>query len=197
MKAPLPPDEPLRLRTLQEYHILDTLPEQTYDDLTFLASLICGTPTALLTIVDEDRQWFKSRLGFDMSQTPRDQAFCSHAILTPDLMLIPNTTEDERFADNPLVVSGPAIRFYAGAPLVTAEGAALGTLCVIDKKPRELTAEQQEALRALGRQAVAQLEMRRLLSDMATLLASHVEDEQPEQQHAEEEHAEEEQPPLS
>lgn len=171
MKAPLPPDESLRLHALEQYHILDTLPEQNYDDLTYLASQICGTPVALLTLLDESRQWFKSQVGIQVGEMPREISFCAHAILTPNLMVIPDMTADERFADNPLVVADPHVRFYAGAPLVTAEGAALGTLCVLDNKPRHLTAEQQESLRALGRQAVMQMEMRRIIGDMASLLS--------------------------
>ena len=176
MKAPLPADEPFRLHTLHEYHILDTLPEQNYDDLTFLASQICGTPVAFLSLIDEGRQWFKSRVGMEIDEMPREISFCAHAILAPGLTMVPDTTLDERFADNPLVAADPHVRFYAGAPLVTAEGAALGTICVLDNKPRVLTEEQQESLRALGRQAVAQMEMRRIISDMAALLSADADD---------------------
>ena len=176
MRASLPPDEPFRLHTLHEYHILDTLPERNFDDLTFLASHICGTPVAFLSLIDQDRQWFKSQVGIEIGEMPREISFCAHAILTPGLTMIPDTTLDERFADNPLVSSDPHVRFYAGAPLVTAEGAALGTICVLDNKPRVLTVEQQECLRALGRQAVAQMEMRRIISDMAALLSADAED---------------------
>jgi len=162
MKAPSPPNEPKRLAALRQLEVLDTPPELAFDDLTLLATQICQTPIALVSLVDETRQWFKSRLGLDATETSRDLAFCAHAILQPnDVMEVRDAAADPRFADNPLVRSDPRIRFYAGAPLVTSRGEALGALCVMDKIPRELTAEQSGALRALGRQVVAQLELRR------------------------------------
>ena len=171
MAAPIPANEEQRLATLSEYHILDTINEQAYDDITFLASQICGVPMAMVTFVDRDRQWFKSKIGVDKTETPRDQAFCAHAILDPDhLMLVPDAMEDSRFINNPLVVIDPKIRFYAGAPLVTPSGAALGTICVIDQKPRELSSAQRDALMALSRQVVAHLELRRTLG----MLESHI-----------------------
>src|SRR5262249_44544427 len=156
MKAPLPENETERLAVLRGLGILDTPPELAYDELSALAAYICQTPIALISLVDADRQWFKSRVGWTADETPREVAFCALAILQADLLAAPATCADERFATTPLVTSPPSIRFYAGAPLVTAEGHALGTLCVLDHKPRELTAEQARALRALSHQVVAQ-----------------------------------------
>ena len=163
---PLPADETARLRSLHEYNILDTLPEQAYDDITHLASQICGTPTALVSFVDGERQWFKSVRNFIHAETPRDTAFCAHAIVEEDLFVVPDALGDARFADNALVSGDAAVRFYAGAPLVTPEGHAIGTLCVMDQRPRELTPEQRASLRALARQVMAQLELRRHAHDL-------------------------------
>jgi two-component system NtrC family sensor kinase len=160
---PMPAPDRDRVAALQKYAILDTEPEQAFDDLTLLASFVCKTPIALISLVDEDRQWFKSKVGMDASHTPRDIAFCSVAIQQTDVMVVPDTLQDERFRNNPLVVSGPRIRFYAGAPLINDEGYALGTLCVVDRAPREFGADQKEALQALGRLVLAQLEFRRNL----------------------------------
>jgi GAF domain-containing protein len=163
MIAPLPSDEPARLAALRDYDVLDSPPEKAFDDLTQLASYICQAPVALMTLLDADRQWFKSRIGFEQPETSRDVAFCSHAILQDDLFVVPDAQADPRFADNPLVTQQPHVRFYAGAPLATPSGHAIGTLCVLDEKPRSLTPEQQNALRTLSRQAVSQLELRRAL----------------------------------
>jgi PAS domain S-box-containing protein len=169
MRASLTVNESERLLALRQYNVLDTLPEQSFDDLTRLASYICEAPIALVTLVDQDRQWFKSRVGMEATETPRDQAFCAHAIHQTGLFIIPDALADGRFADNPLVTSDPCIRFYAGAPLVTPEGHALGTLCVIDRVPRELNKSQEEALRALSRQVMTQLELRRQSARLSRL----------------------------
>ena len=166
MKAELPPNETQRLETLRGYDVLDTPPEQAFDDLTLLAAHICQVPIAMITLVDESRQWFKSRIGLDAKETPRDVAFCAHAILHSDELLeVRDAQLDPRFADNALVtVVDPHIRFYAGAPLVASDGVVLGTLCVIDREPRELSAEQKTALRVLSRTVITQLELRRTLT---------------------------------
>ena len=158
--VPLTENEAERLKALADYNILDTLPKQVFDDLTALAAYICKTPIALISLVNADRQWFKSNAGLKARKTPRDWAFCSHAILQPeDILVVPNTIKDDRFANNPLVKGNPRIRFYAGAPLVTPNGFPVGTLCVIDTVPRVLSYQQLDALRCLTRQAIAQMEL--------------------------------------
>ena len=163
MRAQLPDNETQRLAALAEYDILDSLPETAYDDITHLASELCGAPLAAVSLVDEHRQWFKSAVGLDVTETPRDIAFCAHALFGPEILVIPDARSDARFADNPLVTHNPKFRFYAGAPLVTPGGEVLGTLCVIDHVSRDLSDEQSRSLAALARQVMAQLELRRLI----------------------------------
>jgi diguanylate cyclase (GGDEF)-like protein len=170
MQEALTVDELQRLESLRSYAILDSQAEQAYDDIVSLASHICGVPIALISLVDEDRQWFKARVGLDVAQTPRSQAFCAHAILQPDqLMEVPDATQDPRFADNPLVTGDPGIRFYAGVPFVASSGMALGTVCVIDRVPRTLTPAMAVALKALSRQVTALLSLRRTVAELRLL----------------------------
>jgi diguanylate cyclase (GGDEF)-like protein len=169
---PLPDTEHRRLTQLQGYGILDTDYEQAYDDLLMIAAGICGTPMGSVSLIDSDRQWFKAQLGLPVAQTSRDVAFCAHAILQPEkVMVVPDALEDQRFHDNPLVTGEPNIRFYAGAPLVGSGGEAVGTLCVMDSAPRQLTATQVDAMARLSRQVVALLELRKAYQELARHLS--------------------------
>ena len=165
------PTEVERLAQLQRYDILDTAPEDVFDDFTILAAQICGTPISLISLLDANRQWFKSRVGLDATETPRELAFCDHAIRTPEVMEVPDATLDPRFVDNPLVTGAPDIRFYAGSPLVAPDGSRIGTLCVIDRVPRHLSDAQRAALARLGRQIIVQLELRLVRRDLEGRIA--------------------------
>lgn len=163
LKAPIPPDEPQRMQALRDYGILDTAPENVYDDITHVAAGVCDTPIALISLIDGTRQWFKARVGLadELTESPRDTSFCGHAILGTDIFEVTDAIVDERFADNPLVIQEPKIRFYAGAPLITPKGHRLGTICAIDVRPRRLSEEQRSTLTALSRLVMRQLERRR------------------------------------
>jgi GAF domain-containing protein len=161
--ADLPPDEEARLKALRELELLDTDPEAEFDELVRRAAAATDAPIAVITLVDEARQWFKARVNLELESTDRDVSFCAHAILTPDdLTIVPDTLEDERFNDNLLVIEDPNIRFYAGAPIFTPDGHPVGTLCVIDAAPRTLSDEQAQALRELAGEVSRQIERRRL-----------------------------------
>jgi anti-sigma regulatory factor (Ser/Thr protein kinase) len=170
MRAAIPENERERLEALRQFKVLDTDPEEAFDDITRLASYICQTPSALISFVDADRQWFKSRVGLTIAETSRSVSFCTHAIKDRNLFVVPDARANARFRDNPFVQPEGGIRFYAGAPLVTPEGHAVGTLCVLDRVPRTLSEEQLEALDALRRQVVAQLELRANLFELDVAL---------------------------
>jgi signal transduction histidine kinase len=163
MPAPLPANEHQRLLSLSSYDILDTPREAAFEDVTCIAAQICQTPMALISLVDLTRQWFKSAVGLDAAETPRDVSFCAHAILGSDMFVVPDAALDPRFRDNALVTGAPFLRFYAGAVLHSLEGYKLGTLCVLDRAPRQLEDGQRAALEALARQTMVQLELRRAL----------------------------------
>lgn len=167
--APIPENESKRLEELRRLEILDTLPEEEYDDLVKLASAICNSPMSLVSLVDSQRQWFKAKVGLDANETHRDFAFCAHAILEEDLTVVTDAVEDQRFHDNPLVLGNPNIRFYAGMPLITKAGYKIGTLCVLDSHPRDLTEDQRFALKTLGRQLMNMLDLRIANKQLAKL----------------------------
>jgi GAF domain-containing protein len=171
MPYPVPANEAERLRTLRAYKILDTKPEERFDELTQLAALICGTPISLISLIDTNRQWFKSRFGLDLRETPRAQAFCTHAIMQPEMFVVPDASKDERFAQNPLVTGDLHVRFYAGAPLAARDGHLLGTICVMDREPHTLTDAQKKALQILGRLVIANIELKSDLQDLRDALA--------------------------
>ncbi len=170
MNYPIPNNESKRLEAIRRYNLLDTNPEQPFDDFILIASQICDTPIALITLVDANRQWFKARRGLAIPETPREQAFCAHTIMGNETMVVEDALNDKRFFQNPLVTGEPKIRFYAGAPLVDRDGFGLGSLCVIDQKARQLTKEQQLSLEALSRLVVNQIECRRSSAELAEAL---------------------------
>lgn len=169
----LHPREEERLAALARYKILDTDYEQAFDDLTMLASYICETPIATFTLIDEKRQWFKSHVGMESREAPREIAFCAYAILDNELFVVEDALLDPRFSDNILVTRDPKIRFYAGTQIQSDDGLPLGTLCVIDRRPRKLSKQQVRALEALGRQLHALLELRMNAMQLKQLLSTH------------------------
>jgi GAF domain-containing protein len=170
MKAPIPPNEAQRLAALKAYHILDTDAEQVFDDLATVAAFVCDVPMATISLVDESRQWFKARVGVTQQETSRDIAFCAHTILESEPLVVRDALRDTRFAESPLVRAEPHIRFYAGFPLTTQHGLSLGALCAMDRKPRRLNPSQDQAMRALARQVMAVLDLRRVSAHLATAL---------------------------
>ncbi|HZE84746.1 MAG TPA: GAF domain-containing sensor histidine kinase [Puia sp.] len=169
IKAPIPDDEIARLRLLQEYGILDTPEEEEFNEIVRLASKICHVPISLITLIDADRQWFKAKTGLDLAWTPRDISFCGHAMLNGEIFVVPDATQDKRFIGNPLVTGHPEIRFYAGVPLVSPQGGRLGTLCLIDREPHDLPAEQRDLLIVLARQVVRLMELRKNNRELKTV----------------------------
>ena len=169
-KAPLPDNEPQRLAALKEYDILDSAMDKAFDDICALSAFICAAPMSCISLVDGERQWFKSRFGVEPSETSRDIAFCSHTILSSEPHIVPDTTQDPRFAGNPLVTGDPYVRFYAGFPLVSDEGYALGALCAADRGPRALSEDQKKAMSILARQVMALIEARRISAHLAEAL---------------------------
>jgi GAF domain-containing protein len=166
-QPPIPQNEAERLRSLREHQLMGTLPEAVYDDITRLATELCGTPISLLTFVDENRQWFKSKQGLEATETPREYSFCAHAIVDPnEVFVVEDARYDERFEDNPLTTGDPHVVFYAGVPVKDAEGNALGSLCVIDNRPRQLTPEKLQALKALAKLVNVHIELRKVKIDL-------------------------------
>ncbi len=158
--APIPANDSERLKTLESYDILDSLPEQEYEDLALLASQICEVPVALISFVGGERQWFKAAVGIELNESPREVSFCGHAIVNDEPLIVQNALEDERFAGNPFVADDPNVRFYAGFQIRSHDGSPLGTICTLDVQPRQLTEQQERAMQALARQVSSLLELR-------------------------------------
>lgn len=170
MTYPLPENEKKRLEALRSYNLLDTPPESTFDDFTKIASYLFNTPIAMITLIDEHRQWFKSKIGTEVIESPREHSFCTYTIMDKEVMLIKDLADDTRFRNNPFVLSEPTVRFYAGTPLIDVEGYALGSLCIIDMQPRSLDETEKEVLAALGRRVTSQIEFRRVSKQLAGAL---------------------------
>jgi signal transduction histidine kinase len=175
--APIPQNEPSRLATLRRYSIVDSLSAPEFDDASALAALICGTPVSLVSLIDQDRQWFKAKTGTDLSETPRSQSFCAHILTDSKTLVVPDAQQDPRFADNPLVTGAPNVRFYAGAPIVAPNGHILGTVCVLDVQPRNLSPQQITALESLSRQVMALIEARSTLLENQRTVAALIQSE--------------------
>ena len=171
MQAKKHTQEEQRLQALARYQILDTDNEAVYDGITRLIAQVCDTPIAVINLIDRDRQWFKSEIGLGVRETPLDVSICAHAILQPGVFIVPDTTQDDRFRENPLVIGDPLLRFYAGALLESSDGYPLGTLCVLDYQPRELTPEQKDTLQLLAQQVMAQIELRQQMRHVEELNA--------------------------
>jgi len=172
MRAPLPSNEASRLEALRHYQILDSDPEHSYDEITRIASFITGAPIAIVSLIDSERQWFKSKIGLSVNETPRDQAFCAYTIHQTGILEVEDATKDQRFSDNPLVLGSPDIRFYAGASLVDPQGYTLGSLCVIDRHPRKLSAEQRACLTGLASLVMKNMELRKVSAELAAAAAN-------------------------
>lgn len=171
--APRPANERERLDALNEYHLLDTPAERDFDEIAELASIICETPISMVTLIDEARQWLKSKVGLDVTEAPRDISFCAHVINHDTVMIVPDATKDDRFHDNPMVTGKPDVRFYAGMPLITPGGYNIGTLCVVDTKPKNLLPRQLFALQVLSRQIIKQMELRKKVFELERLNDTH------------------------
>lgn len=167
---PVPDDDVARVSALKRYRILDTQPEKSFDDITKLAGYICGTTIAVVTLIDRDRQWFKSKVGIEGEQTSRNNAFCAYTVYKKEVLIVEDASLDDRFKDNPMVAGEPGVRFYAGAPLITGDGFAFGSLCVVGLQPRKLSDDQLTALTALADLVVRQLELRKLSHDLSEAL---------------------------
>lgn len=170
MKAPIPGNESQRLAALREYFILDTAVEKAFDEICHLSAFLCAAPMSFISLVDQNRQWFKARVGVESTETPRDISFCAHTIMKDQPNIVPDATCDPRFADSPLVTGEPHIRFYAGFPLLNPEGFAVGALCAADRVPRTLSAEQRQGMEVLARQVIALMEVRRISRQLTETL---------------------------